>query len=99
MVFVTVDPERDTVPIMRDYVDYFDSEIIGLVGTLPVLEEFAASRFVYFDKVPLEGGDYTMDHSASIYLTDAGGSFVGTLDNEEPFETRLAKLRNLLNRS
>ena len=56
----------------------------------------AKSRFIYFAKVPLEGGNSTMDHSASIYLTDTEGDFVGTLDDQEPFEIRLGKVRKLL---
>lgn len=96
MVFVSIDPERDTVEVMKDYVDYFDPRIVGLTGTLEAVTEMAKSRFIYFAKVPLDGGDYTMDHSAPIYLSDADGDFVGTLDDKEPFEIRLEKLRKLI---
>lgn len=96
MVFVSVDPERDSVEIMKQYVDYFDDRIVGLTGDLDVITEMAKSRFIQFQKVPLDGGGYTMDHSASIYLTDSDGDFVGTLDDKEPFETRLAKLAKLV---
>ncbi|ODT76355.1 MAG: hypothetical protein ABS76_31490 [Pelagibacterium sp. SCN 64-44] len=96
MVFVSVDPERDNVAVMKQYVDYFDPRIIGLTGSLDAVTTMAKSRFIYFQKVPLEGDDYTMDHSANIYLTDAEGDFVGTLDDKEPFDIRLGKVRKLI---
>lgn len=96
-VFVTVDPERDTVLVMKEYVGFFDPRIVGLTGELSAVEAMAKSRFIYFSKVPKDDGSYVMDHSASIYLTNAEGEFVGTLDAEEPLETKLAKLKRLLN--
>lgn len=94
-VFVTVDPERDTPKVMRSYVEYFDPRIIGLTGDLAAITSMAKSRFVYFAKVPQEDGGYDMEHSAGIFLTNAKGEFVGTLDPEEPLETKLQKLRKL----
>jgi protein SCO1/2 len=96
VVFVSVDPERDDVATMKGYVDYFDDRIMGLTGALQDVSAMARTRYIYFEKVPLEGGDYTMDHSASVHLADADGAFFGTLDGEEPFETRLQKLRRLI---
>lgn len=95
-VFVSIDPERDDVATMKDYVDYFDDRIVGLTGSLESVSAMAKARYIFFEKVPLEGGDYTMEHSASVHLADAGGSFFGTLDGEEPFDTRLQKLRRLI---
>ena len=95
-VFVSIDPERDDVATMKDYVEYFDDRIVGLTGSLEEVSAMAKARYIFFEKVPLEGGDYTMEHSASVHLADAGGSFFGTLDGEEPFDTRLQKLRRLI---
>lgn len=95
-VFVTVDPERDTQQVMQDYLAYFDPRIIGLTGDLPAVQAMAKSRFIYFAKVPQEDGGYTMDHSAGIYLTNANGEFVGTLDDEEPMEIKLQKVKKLI---
>lgn len=95
-VFVSIDPERDGVATMKDYVEYFDDRIVGLTGSLEDVSAMAKARYIFFEKVPLEGGDYTMEHSASVHLADAGGSFFGTLDGEEPFDTRLQKLRRLI---
>jgi protein SCO1/2 len=95
-VFVTVDPERDTVAVMKDYVDYFDPRIIGLTGELPRVEALARSRFVSFEKIPGDGGSYAMQHPASIYLVDANGEFAGTLDDKEAMDVKLGKLRKLI---
>jgi protein SCO1/2 len=51
---------------------------------------------IYSRKMPIEGGDYTMDHTASMILQDAKGNFVGTIDRSEPPETALAKLTRLV---
>lgn len=96
MVFVTVDPERDTQPIMATYLTAFDERISGLTGTLTEIEKVARGFFVYFAKVPLEGGGYTMDHTAGILLRAADGEFMGTLDPHEAQAVQLEKLRLLL---
>lgn len=59
-----------------------------------VLQAFAA----FARKVPLDGEQYTMDHTAGVYLMDADGNFAGMLDMHEPRETRLQKLRRLAGR-
>ena len=75
-LFITVDPERDTPAVMKDYLSSFDPRIVGLTGSReavdPVLKEFR----VYSRKVQGEGDDYTMDHTALIYLMDKQGRFV-----------------------
>ena len=96
VIFVSVDPERDTAEVMKDYVDYFDSRIIGLTGSLEDITAMAKDRYIFFEKVPIEGGDYTMEHQASVQLVDAEGAFFGTLATEEGFDVRLAKVRRLL---
>ena len=96
VVFVTVDPERDTQLVLKDYLSAFDSHIVGLTGSKSEIERLAKGYFVYFAKVPLKNGGYTMDHSAMVFLTDKTGRFAGTLDYHEPAETSLAKLKRLV---
>lgn len=96
VVFVSVDPERDTPEIMKDYVEYFDPRIDGLTGSLEGVSAMAKDRCIFFEKVPMEGGDYQMEHQASIQLVDAQGQFFGTLVSEESFDVRLAKVRRLI---
>ena len=95
-VFVTVDPERDTPEVMRDYVTAFSDRIIGVTGAPEAVQAMTKDYKIYSRKVPLEGGDYSMDHTASMILQDADGNFVGTIDNAESRETALAKLKRLV---
>ncbi|GAA0778153.1 SCO family protein [Roseibium denhamense] len=94
--FVTVDPERDTPEVMRDYVWAFDERITPLTGTPEQVEAMLKTYRVYAKKVPLDDGDYTMDHSAAVYLMNADNKFVGTIAYQESEETTLAKLKRLI---
>jgi protein SCO1/2 len=95
-IFVTVDPERDTPEVMRDYVGAFSDQIIGITGEPAKVHAMVKDYKIYSRKVPLEGGNYTMDHTASMILQDAEGNFVGTIDRSEAPETALAKLTRLV---
>ena len=94
--FITVDPERDTAEMMKDYMANFDPRIEGLVPGLAQLPKLAADFRVHYAKVPTSDGGYTMDHTASIFLMDADGRFAGTLAYGEAADMREAKLRKLL---
>ena len=74
--FVTVDPERDTPAAMKDYLSSFDPHLKGLTGTPDEIAKVVAGYRVYARKVPLKDGDYTMDHTALVYLMDRDGRFV-----------------------
>ncbi|GAC1333255.1 MAG: SCO family protein [Beijerinckiaceae bacterium] len=75
-LFITVDPERDTPAVMKDYLSSFDPRIIGLTGDPAAIESVLKAFRVYSRKVPGENGEYTMDHTALIYLMDKQGRFV-----------------------
>ena len=94
--FVTVDPERDTPEVLRDYVGWASDRIAGLTGSPEEVAKAAKAWGVYYEKVPLEGGDYTMDHTASVFLLDENGEFQGTIAYGEDSQTALGKLRNLI---
>lgn len=76
-LFITVDPERDAPARMAEYVGAFDPRIIGLTGTAEQVKNATESFKIYYAKVPLEGtdGDYTMDHTAYLYLMNGSGEF------------------------
>jgi protein SCO1/2 len=95
-VFVTVDPERDTPQVMRDYVSAFSDRIVGITGEPEKVHAMIKDYKIYSRKVPLEDGDYTMDHTASLILQDAQGNFVGTIAPDEADDTVMAKLRRLV---
>ena len=95
-LFVTVDPERDTPETMRDYVSAFSDRIVGITGEPEKLHAMVKDYKIYSRKVTLEGGDYTMDHTAQMILHDAEGNFVGTIAPDEADEAAMAKLRKLV---
>ncbi len=96
VVFISVDPERDTASHIAEYLKAFDGRITGLTGTEDQTQRTAKAFSVFYKKVPLEGGDYTMDHTASILLFDARSDFRGTIDFEENRQTGLEKLQLLV---
>ncbi len=94
--FVTVDPERDTVDSLRDYLSNFDPRMEGLVPTIEQLPKLTAAYRIYYTKVPTSDGSYTMDHSALIYLFDKEGRYAGIIPYGSSVEARDKKLRQLL---
>jgi protein SCO1/2 len=97
--FVTVDPERDTVEKIAEYLTSFDPRITGLTGSPEAVAEMTKAYRIYSRKVPVEGGSYIMDHTASVYLLDKDGAFTGTIDYKEAPETAVAKLKRLVEAS
>ncbi|MFF9550795.1 SCO family protein [Methylobacterium fujisawaense] len=95
VVFVTLDPERDTPEVLRDYLTAFDPRIRGLIGTSAEVAQMADVYHVLYRRVPTEGGDYTMDHSASIELFDRTGRMVGEIGYGEDASAMAAKLITL----
>ncbi len=83
-LFVSVDPERDTAETMKSYLGSFDPRIIGLTGERPAIDAAIKAYRAYARKVPLKDGDYTMDHTALVYLMDKNGGFVGAFNIERP---------------
>ncbi len=81
VVFITVDPERDTPAALASYLasPTFPRTTIGLTGSLAQVASVAKAYHVYFQKVP-QGSSYSMDHSAVVYLMDPRGRFVRPLD-------------------
>ena len=96
VVYVTIDPERDTPRQMGVYLTSFDPRIRGLSGTPAQIAKIAKEYRVYYQKVPLPGGSYTMDHSSVIYLMNSHGGFSGVISYQEASADALAKIRALL---
>ena len=94
-LFITVDPERDTPAVMKDYLSSFDPHLSGLTGNPAEVAAVAKAYRVYFKKVPQEGG-YTMDHTAIVYLMDKTGRFVSPFNLKRPTDAAAADLRRYL---
>ncbi len=93
--FVTVDPARDTPEIMDRYVSNVSQRITGITGDPASVEEMARGYRIYFKKVETGGGEYTMDHTASVILLGRDGDFFGTIAYGENAESAVAKLKRL----
>jgi protein SCO1/2 len=95
-LFVTVDPERDTAAAMKDYLSSFDPHLRGATGDQKSIEAVEKAYRVYAKKVPTDKGDYSMDHTALVYLMDKQGRFVAPFKlNRKPDEAA-AELRRYL---
>jgi len=95
-VFITVDPGRDTAASLKEYLSSFDPHVEGLTGDDAALAAVAKEYRVYYKKVPLDGGDYTMDHTAIVYLMDKEGRFVSPFSLKRTAEVAAADLRKHL---
>jgi protein SCO1/2 len=95
-LFITVDPERDTPEALKDYLSSFDPHVRGLSGDSADVAAVAKAYRVYYRKIPLDGGDYTMDHTAIVYLMDKEGRFVSPFNMRRTADIAAAELRKHL---
>ncbi len=84
VLFVSVDPDRDTPKLAGDYAHYFHAETLAATATEPALGQFARSLGLVYMKSPLPGGDYTMDHSATLVVLDPEGRQAGLIRPNPP---------------
>jgi protein SCO1/2 len=95
-IFITVDPERDTVDQIAQYVDAFSPALVGLTGSpdqiAPVIKEFR----VYARKVESKDGNYSVDHSSILYVMGKDGKFVAHFTGEVPPQDIAAGLKKQL---
>ena len=94
-ILISVDPARDTPQVLADYLSSFDPRITGLTGPLPEIKRAAAGFRAMFKKVPHDG-DYTMNHTAGVFLFRADGRFAGIVDYHEDRRFALPKIRRTL---
>ena len=94
-LFVTVDPERDTPAVLKDYLSSFDPRIIGVTGDEAAIAAAEKAYRVYAKKVPTDGGGYTMDHTAIVYLMNKDGRFVAPFNIKRRPEEAAADLEAL----
>ena len=96
VLFVTLDPERDTINNLNDYLQNFNSSVIGLTGELNEINKFAKNWNIYWEKVS-EGDSYTINHTASVFMINKKGNFAGTIAWGESDKSIKLKLKILLN--
>jgi protein SCO1 len=97
VVMITVDPERDTPDVMKQYVTTFNPTFVGFTGDLAQLKAAAASFKAYYAKVPTkDGSDYSMDHSAAFYLLDQKGEAQVLVNNNAGADALVHDIKLLL---
>lgn len=96
VAFVTIDPERDTPEILRRYMTVFDTRMMALTGTPAEIARAAGAYRVFYRRVDLGGGDYTMDHTPSALLFRSDGTMAGAIGADETDEAARAKIAALV---
>jgi len=96
IVFITVDPERDTPAVLKSYVESFDAPIVALTGTAEEVAQAAKAYRVYYAKHPQADGGYDMDHSAVVYVMDPEGRFTATFTPDSTAPAIAERLQKLL---
>ncbi len=97
--FVTVDPERDTPDVMQGYVSWVSDRMVGVTGSPEEIARIIKAWHIYAEKVPTSDGDYTMNHTATVFLVGDDGEFEGTIDYGEDKKSAEQKIRNLIAKS
>ena len=87
-----MDPERDTQELLNTYLSSFDPNIVGLTGSVDAVAQTMKAYRAFARKVPMENGNYTMDHTSLVYLMDRKGRFVSSLNFDQPPEELAKKI-------
>ncbi|HEY6027227.1 MAG TPA: SCO family protein [Pseudolabrys sp.] len=96
-LFISVDPDRDTPAVLKDYLSSFDPHVRAATGDQANLDKVEKEYRVYAKKVPTgKNGDYSMDHSAIVYLMDKSGRFVAPFRLDRKPDESAAELRKYL---
>ena len=95
IIFVTLDPKRDNKEHLKDYIQYFDGNIIGVTGNKIEIKEFADNWGVFYETVKTKNSNYTLNHTATVFMIDALGNFKGTIAWGENEPSIIQKINNL----
>ena len=96
IIFVTLDPIRDNKKHLKDYVQYFGSNIIGVTGDKVEIKKFAENWGVFYETVNSSNNNYTINHTASVFMIDEAGDFRGTIAWGENETSVKQKINNLI---
>lgn len=96
VVLVSVDPERDTVEKLSQYIPYFNADFLGLTGDLQQITNLATTVSTVFAKTQFEGESYLVDHSGNLVLLNPVGQYVGFFRSPHDVNSLLKLLPALL---
>ena len=95
IIFVTLDPIRDDKKHLKDYVQYFGSNVIGVTGDKVEIKKFAENWGVFYETVNTSNKNYTLNHTATVFMIDELGNFRGTISWGENETSVMQKINNL----
>ncbi len=95
IIFVTLDPKRDNKKHLKDYIQYFDGNIIGVTGDKREIKKFAENWGVFYETVKTSNNNYTLNHTATVFMIDELGNFRGTISWGENEASIIQKINNL----
>jgi len=95
IIFVTLDPIRDDKKHLKDYVQYFGSNVIGVTGDKVEIKKFAENWGVFYETVNTSNNNYTLNHTATVFMIDKLGNFMGTISWGENETSVMQKINNL----
>jgi len=95
IIFITVDPQRDTQEHLKDYMSNFNENVIGITGEIMDIKKIADNWGVFFERISSSKDDYTFNHTATVFMLDKKGDYKGTISWGESESSIIQKIVNL----
>ena len=97
IIFITLDPQRDTQEYLKDYISNFNENVIGITGKIMDIKKLADNWGVFFERITTSKEDYTFNHTATVFMIDKNGNYKGTISWGENESSIIQKIVNLSN--
>ena len=95
IVFITLDPKRDTQDHLKEYIQYFNKNVIAITGQIKEIKKLADNWNVFFETIGSSKENYNINHTATVFMLDRTGVFRGTIAWGENEESVIKKIINL----
>ena len=97
IIFITLDPKRDTQEHLKDYISNFNENVIGVTGNIIDIKKIADNWGVFYETISSSKDDYTLNHTATVFMLDKKGNYKGTISWGENETSIIQKIINLSN--
>ena len=97
IIFVTLDPDRDTIENLNNYLEGFGEIVIGITGNINQIKKFSKQWNIFWEKISYDENDYNINHTATVFMINNNGDFSGTISWGEHNHSIKLKLKKLLN--
>ena len=97
IIFITLDPKRDTQEHLKDYISNFNENLIGVTGNIIDIKKIADNWGVFYETISSSKDDYTLNHTATVFMLDKKGNYKGTISWGENETSIIQKIINLSN--